>query len=147
MSEFAIGSLATMADLNPQSRQQGQLPVLGYSLTVEWRYVIALAVYIVCVHCILVGLMLWIARSVVVVHDSYLCMARLLQGLVGGLGERGSLLDEQEIVTAIQGQAGRELRVAYGTGKIGEERVLRLAEEQKVKKVSKWGVFPKGLYL
>lgn len=151
MSKFAIGSLAGMTNLNPQLSERGTLPILGYSLSVEWNYVIALAVCVVCVHCILVGLMLWIARSVVVAHDSNLCMARLLEGLVGRLGGRGSLLDEKEIVTAIQGRGGREFRVVYGIGRIGKtegERVLRLGEENKeVEKLRKWQAFPKGTYL
>lgn len=150
MSKFAIGSLAAMANLNPQFQKQGTLPVLGYSLSVEWKYVIVLAVCVVCVHCILVGLMLWIARSVVVAYDSSLCMARLLEGLVGRLGGRGSLLDEKEIVTAIQGRGGRELRVFYGIGRVGkgeEERVLRLGENKEVEKLRKWQAFPKGAYL
>lgn len=150
MSEFAIGSLATMATSNPQLQRLGELPVLAYSLSIEWNYVIILAVCVVCVHCILVGLMLWIAKSVVVAHDSSLCIARLLHGLVGRLEGRGSLLDEEEIVTAIQGQGSRKLRVVYGTARVGErkeEKVLLLGEETKVEKVPRWRAFPKGDYI
>lgn len=150
MSEFAIGSLVTMANLNPQLQAQGTLPVLGFNLTVEWRYVIPLAVGIVCAHCILVGLMLWIARSVVVINESSLCMARLLEGLVARLGGKGSLLDDKDIVTAIQGRGARKLRVVYGIGRIGvmeEERVLRLGDKNEVEKIPKWGPFPRGTYL
>lgn len=151
MSKFAIGSLVTMANLNPQFSANGTLPILGYNLTVEWRYVIALAVGIVCAHCILVGLMLWIARSVVVTNESSLCMARLLEGLVARLGGNGSLLDDKDIVTAIQGRGARKLRVIYGIGRIGEgeeERVLRLGDKEEVEKVvPKWGPFPRGTYL
>lgn len=136
-----------MANLNPQFQKQGTLPILGYSLSIEWNYVIILAVCIVCVHCILVGLMLWIARSVVVAHDSNLCMARLLEELVGRLGGRGSLLNEEEIVTAIQGQGPRELRLVYGTGRMGAERVLRLGDKMEVEQVGKWNAFPRGVYL
>lgn len=150
MAEFAIGSLASMANLNPQFSQQGTLPDLAFSLSVEWNYVIILAVIIVCAHCILVALMLWIARSVVVAHDSHLCMARLLHGLVGRLGGRGSLLDEKEIVTAIEGPRAREFRVKYGIERIGQrkgERLLKVGEKKDFERMSKWSTFPKGPYL
>ncbi|MCJ1463715.1 hypothetical protein MMC07_002324 [Pseudocyphellaria aurata] len=146
MSKFAIGSLATMARLNPQSSRPGTLPILGFRLSVEWDHIIILAVCIVAVHCILVGLMLWIASSVVVAHDSNLCMARLLEELVERLRGKGSLLNEKEIVTAIQGQ-GPRLRVTYGTGTMEGQRVLRLGDKTEVEQVGKWKAFPKGVYI
>ncbi|MCJ1427942.1 hypothetical protein MMC29_005849 [Sticta canariensis] len=149
MSEFAIGSLASMANLNPQLKQQGTLPVLAFSLSVKWVYVIILAVCIVCAHCILVALMLWIARSVVVAHDSHLCMARVLYGLVGRLAPRGSLLGEKEIVTAIQGPKTRELRVKYGIEKTEQregEMLLKVGEKKDLQAMKKWSKFPSGPY-
>ena len=149
MSEFAIGSLASMANLNPRLTRQGTLPVLAFSLSVKWVYVIILAVCIVCAHCILVVLMLCMARSVVVAHDSNLCMARVLHGLVGRLAGRGSLLDEKEIVTAIQGPRARELWVKYGIEQIGQregERLLTVGEKKDLQEMKKWSMFPKGPY-
>ena len=151
MSEFTIGSLASMAYLNPQIPRQGTLPDLASRLSVEWRYVIILAVCIVCVHCILVALMIWIARSVVVASDSNLCMARVLHGLVGRLAGRGSVLDEKEIVTEIQGgPKAPKLRVKYGIekkGKMEGERLLTVGEKKDLQEMKKWSTFPRGPYL
>lgn len=70
ISKFAIGSLAVMADLNPQISGQGTVPILGYQLAVSWIRLIPLVASIAVVHLLLVVVMLWIARSVVVPDDS-----------------------------------------------------------------------------
>ena len=98
---FTVGSLAAMANLNPQQKVPGTLPILGYHLDTQWQYVIALTACIAGVHCLLVAIMLWIARPVVVIDDSDLCTARLLQGLAGKLEGRGSLLSGKEIAKEI----------------------------------------------
>lgn len=148
MAEFAIGSIATMANLNPTQEKQDVLPVLGYKLSIEWPYVITLIVCISGTHCVLVGLMLWIARSVVVLDDSNLCMARLLEGLVQTLEGRGSLADGREIARSINRQGGGRVRVVYGIGAEGSntERVLRLGDEREVARGLTTGRFPEGAY-
>ena len=90
-----------MANLNPQQKVPGTLPILGYHLDTQWQYVIALTACIAGVQCLLVAIMLWIARPVVVIDDSDLCAARLLQGLAGKLEGRGSLLSGKEIAKEI----------------------------------------------
>lgn len=131
MSEFAIGSLATMVNLNPSQQVEDTVPVLGYQLSVEWRYVIPLIAIIAIVHFILVGLMLWIATSVVVLDASNLCMARLLEGLMRDLNGRGSLLNGREIAKAIETQGTGEVRVVYGFEENNAERILRLGDEKE----------------
>lgn len=146
MAEFAIGSLAVMADLNPQITVQGTVPILGYQLSVKWESLIPLVAGVAGVHFLLVILMLLIARSVVVPDDSHLCTAHLLQGLVGRLGERGSLLNEKEMAEAISSQGIGH--VAYGIREPtdGNEggKVLELGDNMKIMDNGKR--FPKGLY-
>lgn len=143
MSEFAIGSLAAMANLNPQTQIRGTLPILGYRLSVEWKYVIALAAGIGSVHCLLVALMLWISRPVVVGVDSNLAVARMLKGLVEKLGDGGGLLDDREMAEAIQRNTGD---VGYGVRESDRGPLLELGEGTMMRKRLSGGRFPTGLY-
>ena len=143
MSEFAIGSLAAMANLNPQTSIFGTLPNLGYHLSVEWQYVIALAAGIGFVHCLLVALMLWISRPVIVGADSNLVTARLLKGLVDKLGDGGGLLDDRELAEAIQRDTGD---VGYGVRESEQGTVVGLGEGTVVRKRLPGGTFPAGPY-
>ena len=70
MAEFAIGSLATMASLNPRIQMVGSVPYLGSHLTVCWRDVIALFVCIVGIHFALFASAIWATRVVVIKDDS-----------------------------------------------------------------------------
>lgn len=143
MSEFAIGSLAAMANLNPQTQIQGTLPTLGYQLSVEWNYVAALAAGITFVHCLLVALMLWISRPVIVGADSNLATARMLKGIVEKLGDGGGLLDDREMAEAIQRNTGD---VAYGVRESDRGTLLELGEGTTVRKRLPGGRFPTGQY-
>lgn len=67
-----------MANMNPKQQQAGDLPVLGYHLNTKWKYVNALFVCIAAGYVLLVATMLWIARPVIVVEDSDMCVAKLL---------------------------------------------------------------------
>lgn len=146
MSEFAIGSLATMANLKSSQQEQDTVPVLGYQLPIEWRYLIPLIVIITVAHFILVGLTLWIARSVVVLDASNLCTARLLEGFMRKLNGRGSLLNGEEIAKAIETQGIGEVRVVYGLEERNAEKVLRLGDEKEIMRGLKLGRFPRGAY-
>ena len=150
MAEFALGSVAGMATLNPSQLQPGTLPILGYNLSIHWRYIIALSACIAGVHALLVALMLWIARPVIIIDDSNLCTARLLQGLVGRLDGGGSLLDGQEIARAIQREClGNGGSVVYGIkpgGAVGAPKTLGLGEDINVRKRLPRGRFPHGGY-
>lgn len=132
IAEFAIGSLAAKANRNPKHDVPGTLPTLGYHLNAHWQYIIALAACIGGVHCLLVAMMLWIARSVVVLDDSNLCIARLLHGLVGRLEGRGSLLPAKRIAEEIQRAGSKEGQVVYGIGHecgVGGRGALELGED------------------
>lgn len=145
MSEFAIGSLAVMADLNPQTSGQGTVPILGYRVSVGWGMLISLLAGVVVVHFILVVLMLWFAKPVVVPDDSNLCTARLLEGLVARLGGKGSFLDGKEMAEALGRQGAG--RVVYGIRDMEEKfqgRVLEVGENVTVRRKGKR--FPGGLY-
>ena len=143
MSEFAIGSLAAMANLNPHTQIRGTLPNLGYQLSVEWNYVAALATGIGVVHCLLVALVLWISRPVIVGTDSNIATARTLKGMVEKLGDRGGLLDDREMAEAIQRNTGD---VGYGVRESGQGMLLELGEGTTVRKRLPGGRFPTGQY-
>ena len=70
-------------------------------LSVEWRYVVALAAGIGFVLCLLVALMLWISGPTAVGVDSNLVTARMLRRLVETVGHGGGLLNENSIAEAI----------------------------------------------
>ena len=149
MAEFALGSVAGMASLNPTQLRPGTLPILGYHLSIHWKYIIALCAVIAGVHALLVALMLWIARPVVIIDDSNLCTARLLEGLVGRLGGGGCLLDGREIAKAIQRECfGNDGKIVYGIKREGvaAPKVLGLGEDINVRKRIARGRFPHGQY-
>ena len=62
MAEFAIGSIATMADRNPTTRAPGLVPHLGSHLNVHWDYALPLLVGIAVVHLLLVLGSMWFNR-------------------------------------------------------------------------------------
>ena len=154
MAQYALGSIAGMVTLNPLWQQPGTLPILGYHLETHWNYVIAIAAVVAGLHTVFVALMLWVARPIVVVDDSHLCNARLLQGLVGRLGDGGNLLDGPEIARAIQervwgdGEREREAGVSYGVNhtEVGAVHTIGLGEDIAVRKNLPRRRFPKGLY-
>ena len=153
MSQFAVGSLASMAGFNPSITISGTVPTLGYHLSPEWNYSITLAACIVAAHTILVALMMWISRPIIVGGDSNIAVARLLQGLVGRLDGRGSLLDEKELAKAIEKERDEDdKQVVYGVREVdgdghGSNKVLEISSAVKVRKDLIGGRFPKGTYL
>ena len=62
MAEFAIGSIATMADNNPPIQAPGMVPHLGSHLNVHWNYALPLLVGIAVVHLLLVLGSMWFNR-------------------------------------------------------------------------------------
>ena len=64
MAEFALGSIATMAELNPRIEIPGRKPYLGSHLRMfeRWRSIVTLLVSIFVVHA---ALMLYVAYTAV----------------------------------------------------------------------------------
>lgn len=140
MAEFALSSLASLANINPQQGVQGTQPNLGYSLGVQWNFVIVLAACIGAAHCLLVVAMLWMARPVVVLDDSTLATARLLHGLVGKLDGRGSLCDGKTLAEAIQRTLDSPKgKVVYGIGQRGRNGGGERSGEQSREWSGEWG--------
>ena len=144
MAEFAIGSVAAMSMLNPETTIHGTRPTLGYKLSVEWQNVVALSACIAGVHLLLVGVMLWIARPIVITDDSSFAVARLLKGLIEPLGPAGGLLNGNEIAEAIQAD---HQTVGYGVrqGQAGGF-ILEMGENLQRRKQLPKGRFPTGPY-
>ena len=122
IAEFAAAALATMARRNPTTIIPGNLPTLGYQTDVEWKNTGALIASIAAAHLVLVLLILWLARPVIAVDDSYLVMARLLKELVETLSEGGELrlLQGRELAREVASSIG----AGAGVGKAGESRPL-----------------------
>ena len=160
MAQFAIGSLANMAHIIPKlNNLPGTLPILGVHLNNNWDYIISLAICIGVVHVLLVAMILWVSRPIIVLDDSDLSTARLLYGLVGKLGGRGSLLDGKKLAKAIQAKIAQEAQdgvsetangqVVYGISHghdLGMQGVLDLGADVKMKKDFKGRRFPPGRY-
>ena len=103
MAEFALRSIATMAERNKIIRIPGQVPHLGSQLQVfnDWRYTDALLACIVGLQLFLLVSSLWLTRSVVVLDDSNFVVARLLCRLVKAFEDSGSLLRGKELCQAL----------------------------------------------
>ena len=173
MAEFALRSLATMAEGNPSIRYLGRVPHLGSRLTVysHWRYVVALLACIVGVHFALLIATAWVTKSVVVTDDSYAAIAELLNGMTKGfegkctllrgkppceaiVEERGRRRHDDEIERHVQegGQAEGETAhasdgIVYGplsTG--GWNYVLHMGESVNSLKLWEGGRHPEGSY-
>lgn len=111
ISEFAIGSLATMAHLNPNTTMPGTLPILASRVRVTWWGIISLAVGIAFTHALLVLVILWVSTGVVVVpDDSSLVIDMLLKSAAGRLGASRSCGGGERIALAIHGGQKGESR-------------------------------------
>lgn len=127
ISEFAIGSLATMAHLNPHTNLPGTLPTLASQVKVTWWGIIGLAIGIASTHALLVLVMLWVSTAVVVPDDSNLVTEMLLRTAAGRLDARESFWDGGKTALAIQGghqaKGGQqiELVVVQSRGAHGSE--------------------------
>ena len=104
MAEFAIRSLATMAERNPSVQIPGHVPQLGYHLEIynNWLYFAAVLGLIIILHATLSVAAAWISRRVVVIDDSFVAIARLLNGTTPRHAEG----QDQD-----QGIAGTDMRV------------------------------------
>ena len=147
MAEFAIGSLAVMAETNPRKPFPGTLPVLGYNLSVHWPYIIAFVVCVTAAHTLIVTMILWISRSVIVGEDSYIVTAGLLHGVVGRIAanSNGPVLNDggEKAVELLQralnseNEAGiAKLKYGFGPGKGGAtDWVLEIGRADDVAKM------------
>ena len=112
MAEFAIGSISTLAQRNPQLQMQGTVPHLGSRVSILWGYAIALLVGIAGVHLILFAIVVYASRVVIIRDESNLSTARLLRSLMDHLGSSGTLLDGKQLGQALSPRAASGL--VYG---------------------------------
>ncbi len=128
MAQFAAAALATMAQRNPTTIVPGHLPTLGYQTDLDWTYIGVLTGSIAAAHLLFVLLILWLARPVIVVDDSYLVMAQLLKGLVKTLpeGDELRLLQRSEVTSAVGAGAGE----GPGSGAVTGEEVVKAKESR-----------------
>ncbi|KAL8672247.1 MAG: hypothetical protein Q9168_003270 [Polycauliona sp. 1 TL-2023] len=111
MARFAIGSIAEMASANSHIQVQGLVPYLGSHLEIHWEYVIGLFAGIIITHLFLILSATLATRKVVIKHDSFLAIARLLFPLFDVLGNEGTMLDGRELAGVIQSRSGAGLLV------------------------------------
>jgi hypothetical protein len=64
MAEFAIRSLAAMAENNPVYKMKGGRPVLGSHLEVKWYFLLPILGSIALVHLLLATAAIWFTRGV-----------------------------------------------------------------------------------
>ena len=150
MAQFAIGSLASAAILEPRIQIQGTVPSLGYSLNVEWQYVIPLTTLVAGVHAVAVGLILWTSRPIIVGGDSNIAVAKLLQELVLPLREKGSLLDPAGIAKAAENDEQHTMgakNVSYGVRQTATGSwALEVSGNVMTRRNLPGGRFPNGSY-
>ena len=91
-----------MATNNPTYSTEGLVPILGFSLSVHWNYVIAVCVCIVVVHFAFIVTAVYTSRLVIIKDDTFLSAARLLRPLVEHLGPRATFLEGKELSEAIE---------------------------------------------
>ncbi len=149
MAEFALRSLATMAERNHFIRISGRVPHLGSRLSIynHWRYVIALLACIIGVHFALLVASAWVTKSVVVPDDSFVAIAGLLN-------ERGRRRGDEEIKRHEQGEeqtTGETSHASDGIvyGPLSMDRghyVLHLGESVNSLKQWEGGRHPHGYY-
>ncbi|KAG8525956.1 uncharacterized protein KY384_000718 [Bacidia gigantensis] len=149
VAQFAIGSIANMAPRNGRIEVPGNLPILGYHLSIHWPYAITLLAVVAGVHVLVFALMLWFARPVIVIEDSNLCTAKALQDVVARI-DGGKVLDGKELANAIQKKGatnnGRTVYGVDGSGAKDAPLVLSFAEHNLVRRKLPGAAFPRGVY-
>ena len=103
MAEFAIASIRGMSLYNPPQRIRGTLPSLGYHLSIQWKYVIALLTFILVIDFLHLGFMLWATRLIDMVD--YCNLPDLVQQVDDG----ESLLNGKKILKTIQEESIKKL--------------------------------------
>ena len=149
MAEFAIGSIAYMANRNPLSASfQGNLTHLGQALQPHWQTAIPLLAVIIGAHFTLFATAVYASRQVVIKDGSMLAIARLLRPLVDVLGDTGTIMTGREISNQISKAGDFSDGVVYGPRKNEgtEGYYLDLAGDTKT--VQDWpdGKHPGGMY-
>ena len=149
MAEFAIGSIAYMANKNPHNATfRGNLTHLGQALDPHWQSAIPLLAVIIGAHFTLFATAVYASQHVVMKDDSMLAIARLLRPLVDVLGDTGTIMTGGKIGRKIS--KARDLRdgVVYGPREYegSGEYYLELAGDTW--KVQEWpnGKHPDGTY-
>ena len=130
MAEFALGSLATMVEVNPRIQIPGHVPYLGSRLNIFQRRIpfLILLFSIPVTHLILLVVTLWFTRSVVVADDSFMVIAGLLNKTERPMQGEGR---------ALGGTAHNSNGVIYGPLSMPDENyVLHIGEN--VKPLKQW---------
>ena len=82
MAEFALVSLATMAERNPNIKVPGLVPYLGAKLTVDWISIGVLCGVIAGLHLVLLALAFYLTLGIPIPSESSLAMGKLWQPLL-----------------------------------------------------------------
>ena len=143
MTQYAIGAISTADMNNPfvNSTLYTLIPGTGVQLTLDHPGNIhAILVTILAVHLVLFVAGAFLANQVVVMDDSYLAIAHLLRPVVEELGNKGSLLNGDDVCDAL----GDDVEVVYvSTTKKSTNGLVRHLE---LADVAPSKSFPAGLY-
>ena len=147
MAEFALGSLASLAIRNPSVQFHGAVPILGFHLTVQWKFTLALCASILIVHFVFFAAAVYTSRLVIIKDDSNLSTARLLRPLVDHLSDQGTLVEGKDISKVIEDHGVKGLvygpREEPGAG----GRILDLSDRAMLRKNLAERRHPDGIYL
>ena len=147
MAEFALGSLASMAVRNPSVQTHGAVPILGFHLTVQWKFTCALCACIVIVHFLFFAMAVYTSRLVIIKDDSNLSTARLLRPLVDHLGSQGTLIEGKDISRVIEDNGVRGLVYGPRDDPGAGGRVLDISDRVMPRRtLARWR-HPDGTYL
>ena len=149
MAEFAIGSIAYMANRNPHNASfQGNLTHLGQALDPHWQSAIPLLAVIIGAHFLLFASAVYASQHVVIKDGSMLAIARLLRPLVDVLGDTGTIMTGKEISKKVSKAKDFQDGVVYGprTYEGSEEYYLDLAGDNNTLQFWANGRHPDGTY-
>lgn len=131
MAEFAIGSIAYMANRNPHISFQGNLTHLGQALDPHWQSAIPLLAVIIGAHVAIYATAIYASQHAVIKDDSMLAIARLLRPLVEVFGDTGTFMTGKEMSSVISQIKKFQDGVVYGPRRCenSEEYSLDLADD------------------
>ncbi|KAK0509699.1 hypothetical protein JMJ35_008093 [Cladonia borealis] len=147
MAEFALGSLASMAIRNPTVQSHGAVPILGFHLTVQWEFTLALCASILIVHFLLFAAAVYTSRLVIIKDDSNLSTARLLRPLVDHLGGQGTLIGGKDLSKAMEDNGVKGLVYGPREDPGAGGRILDISDRVMPRRtLARWR-HPDGIYL
>ena len=136
-----------MATRNPSVQTHSAVPILGFHLTVQWKFTLALCASIVIVHFLFFAAAVYTSRLVIIKDDSNLSTARLLRPLVEHLGSQGTLIEGKDISRVIEDNGVMGLVYGPREDPGAGGRVLDISDRVMPRRTLAGSRHPDGTYL